>query len=862
MGTGPDVPEVPDEPEVSGGPDVPGVRKVPGSPENPAVRKAPGVREDPGVPENSGVPENPAVRKVPGVPEDSGVPENPGGPENPGVREVPGAPEGLGVPNGPGVRDAPDRPVARADASRTPSPRPHFTRAPRPGPGVGTPSASRPRRGAARPRRRAPRPRRRAPLALVVPALLGVALLLIPLLGVLARTSWSQLGTHLTSPETLTALRLSLLVSLGALGLSLLFGVPLAWLLARTDFPGKALVRSLVLLPMVLPPTVGGVALLLGFGRRGLLGPWLEDTFGIVLPFHTSGAVLAAAFVSMPFLVISLEGTLAGLRPGYEETAASLGASPLRVFRTVTLPLVAPGLVAGAALTWARALGEFGATITFAGNLPGTTQTLPLQVYLLLQDSPEAATSVSLLLLAIAMAVLIGLRGRWTGAAPDARTARSRSSAVTEEDVRDPAPGAREAEQSGEFTRWSEEAVEKGRGDLTGQGAGKRALAEPRPRPGEGPASTTSDEDLASGEARDTTEEAHDPTPTYALHASLSGYTHLDLDAEPGTTIAVVGRNGAGKTTLLRALLGLTPRAHAELRLGADDVTALPPHRRGVAWVPQDGALFPHLSALANTAFGLRAHGVPRAEARRTARAHLDRLGVGHLAHRRPAQLSGGQAQRVALARALAVHPRLLLLDEPLAALDQTTRAQVRHALRRHLDGFGGVCLLVTHDPVEAVSLADRVLVLDGGRTVQDAPPAEVARRPRSAWVARMLGRIAWPGTLTPDGLAPEGGGHLVVAPPADAPAPPPGTPGLAVIAPESVALHPSRPSGSPRNTYACTVTEITALGSRLRVLLAGPDCPALIAEITPEAAADLALREGTPVWASVKATDITLVPL
>nr|WP_203606383.1 ABC transporter permease [Streptomyces sp. SID11385] len=719
-------------------------------------------------------------------------------------------------------------------------------------------------RSAPRPARRVRSARRRAPFALVVPALLGVALLLIPLLGVLARTSWSQLGTHLTSPETLTALRLSLLVSLGALGLSLLFGVPLAWLLARTDFPGKALVRSLVLLPMVLPPTVGGVALLLGFGRRGLLGPWLEDTFGIVLPFHTSGAVLAAAFVSMPFLVISLEGTLAGLRPGYEETAASLGASPLRVFRTVTLPLVAPGLAAGAALTWARALGEFGATITFAGNLPGTTQTLPLQVYLLLQDSPEAATSVSLLLLAIAMAVLIGLRGRWTGAAPGDRAARSRSTAVTEEDVPDPAPGARKAEQSGDFTRWSEESVERGGDDLRGQGAGKRSLAAARPRRrlGEGSASTAIDEDLAPGEAHDTTEEAHDPLPTYALHATLSGYTNLDLDADPGTTVAVVGRNGAGKTTLLRALLGLTPRAHAELRLGADDVTALPPHRRGVAWVPQDGALFPHLSALANTAYGLRAHGVPRAEARRVARVHLDRLGVGHLAHRRPAQLSGGQAQRVALARALAVRPRLLLLDEPLAALDQTTRAQVRHALRRHLDGFGGVCLLVTHDPVEAVSLADRVLVLDAGRTVQDAPPAEVARRPRSAWVARMLGRNAWPGVLTPDGLAPEAGGHLVVAPPADAPAPPVGTPALAVIAPESVALHPSRPTGSPRNTYACTVTEITALGSRLRVLLTGADCPALVAEITPEAAADLALREGTPVWASVKATDITLVAL
>ncbi|EXU85015.1 MULTISPECIES: ABC transporter permease, partial [Streptomyces] len=267
-------------------------------------------------------------------------------------------------------------------------------------------------------------PGARTPAALAVPALLAVAFLLMPLLGILARTSWGDLGTHLTSPGVLEALRLSLLVSCWALGLSLLLGVPLAWLLARVDFPGKVLVRSLVLLPMVLPPTVGGVALLLGFGRRGLIGPWLENTFGIVLPFHTSGAVIAATFVAMPFLVISLEGTLAGLRPSYEETAASLGASPVRVFCTVTLPMVAPGLAAGAALTWARALGEFGATITFAGNLPGTTQTLPLQVYLLLQDSPEAATSVSLLLLVIAMAVLVCLRGRWTGGPAD-RAARA-----------------------------------------------------------------------------------------------------------------------------------------------------------------------------------------------------------------------------------------------------------------------------------------------------------------------------------------------------------------------------------------------------------------------------------------------------
>lgn len=639
----------------------------------------------------------------------------------------------------------------------------------------------------------------RTPIALAIPALLAIAFLVLPLLGILARTEWGELGTHLTGEGTTQALKLSLVVSFWALALSLLLGVPLAWLLARVDFPGKAVVRSLVLLPMVLPPTVGGVALLLAFGRRGLLGPWLEDTFGITLPFHTSGAVIAATFVSMPFLVISLEGALGGLRPRYEETAASLGASPVRVFRTVTLPMVAPGLIAGAALTWARALGEFGATITFAGNLPGSTQTLPLQVYLLLQDSPEAATSVSLLLLAIAMAVLVALRGRWMGAPGNRREGRHER--LPDEAAAPALPEAASAETP--------------------------AVGAPSP-----------------------------PPERWSLHAEVSGFNRLTLDADPGTTIAVVGPNGAGKTTLLRALLGLTPRAHAELRLGGTDVTGLPPHRRHVAWVPQDGALFPHMSALANTAYGPRALGVPRAEARRRAQEWLDRLGVGHLAHRRPAQVSGGQAQRVALARALAARPRLLLLDEPLAALDQTTRAHVRHTLRTHLDTFGGVCLIVTHDPVEAVSLADRVLVLDQGLALQDEAPAEVTRHPRSPWVARMLGRNAWPGTAGPEGLALPGGGTLVIADPL-----PPGTEALAIIAPEAVSVHRDRPTGSPRNVWPGTVREITTSGSRLRLLITSPQAPDLVAEITPQAAAELGLVDGTRVWTSVKATEVTVVP-
>ncbi|MGW1652457.1 ABC transporter permease [Streptomyces atratus] len=645
-------------------------------------------------------------------------------------------------------------------------------------------------------RSRTPGPR--TPVALAIPALLAVAFLMLPLIGILARTSWGDLGSHLTSPGTTQALKLSLLVSAWALGLSLILGVPLAWLLARVDFPGKAFVRSLVLLPMVLPPTVGGVALLMAFGRRGLVGPWLENTFGITLPFHTSGAVLAATFVAMPFLIISLEGALGGLHPRYEETAASLGASPVRVFFTITLPMVAPGLAAGAALTWARALGEFGATITFAGNLPGTTQTLPLQVYLLLQDNPEAATSVSLLLLAIAMVVLIALRGRWTGTPSTAATA--------------PRPRGEEADPG---------------------------------RPADAPT------------ARPVHTDPEAPQQGWPLRAEVTGFNQLTLDAEPGTTIAVVGPNGAGKTTLLRALLGLTPRAHAALRLGDLDVSSLPPHHRGVAWVPQDGALFPHLSALANTAYGLRARGVPRAEARRSAQKWLARLGVGHLAARKPAEVSGGQAQRVALARALATRPRLLLLDEPLAALDQTTRAHVRHTLRTHLDTFGGVCLIVTHDPVEAISLADRVLVLEDGRTLQDAPPSEVTRHPRSPWVARMMGRNAWPGTSAEDGLLFPGGGRLLIADPLPA-----GTPALAVIAPEAVSVHRDKPGGSPRNIWPGTVREITASGSRLRILITSPKAPDLVAEITPQAAAELGLADGVPVWTSIKATEATIVPL
>jgi molybdate transport system permease protein len=254
----------------------------------------------------------------------------------------------------------------------------------------------------------------RPPWILVLPALLGVAFLVLPMAGLLVRAPWSTMGSRLTDPGVLAALWLSLSTSTAATAVSLVLGVPLAWLLARTDFPGRRLVRALVTVPLVMPPVVGGVALLLVLGRNGMLGRYLDAWFGITLPFTPAAVVLAQVFVAMPFLVISVEGALRGADRRYEEAAATLGASRAAVFARVTLPMVLPGIAAGAVLCWSRALGEFGATITFAGNFPGTTQTMPLAVYVAMQRDPEAAIVLSLILLAVCLAVLATLRERWT----------------------------------------------------------------------------------------------------------------------------------------------------------------------------------------------------------------------------------------------------------------------------------------------------------------------------------------------------------------------------------------------------------------------------------------------------------------
>lgn len=256
-------------------------------------------------------------------------------------------------------------------------------------------------------------PPRPTPRPIAVPAAIAVALLALPIVGLLQRAPWSSIVDRLTSTEILDAIRVSLIVSISAAALCVILGLPLAWVLARQEGAGIAVLRVLVLLPMVLPPVVGGTALLFALGRRGLFGEWLDRWFGITLPFTTAGAVVAATFVALPFFVTTVESALRDDGPRLDEAAAAAGASPWQTFVHVTLPGLRPAIAAGVALSWARALGEFGATITFAGSLGGRTRTLPVETFLALEQDPETAIAVSVLLLLISLSVLAVLRGRW-----------------------------------------------------------------------------------------------------------------------------------------------------------------------------------------------------------------------------------------------------------------------------------------------------------------------------------------------------------------------------------------------------------------------------------------------------------------
>jgi molybdate transport system ATP-binding protein len=336
----------------------------------------------------------------------------------------------------------------------------------------------------------------------------------------------------------------------------------------------------------------------------------------------------------------------------------------------------------------------------------------------------------------------------------------------------------------------------------------------------------------------------------------------LDLDialvVDEGEVVALLGPNGAGKTTLLRAVAGLVPFRSGYVRLDGkvleDTATGqyVPTERRPIGFVFQDYLLFPHLSVQENVAFGLRSRGVSRQAAAENAVEWLDRVGLRSYASSKPAELSGGQRQRVALARALAPHPRLLLLDEPLAALDVTTRAEVRRDLKRHLDSFEGVRLVVTHDPLEAVALADRLIVMEHGHLVQTGTASEVTEHPRSQYVADLVGVNLLRGEAD-HGSIKLSGGQMIAAAGAEL------GDVFAVVHPRAVALHRTHPEGSPRNVWQGRATSIELLGNRVRVRI-DSEVP-LVAEVTPAALRELKLVEGGEVWLSFKATDVAVYP-
>ena len=330
----------------------------------------------------------------------------------------------------------------------------------------------------------------------------------------------------------------------------------------------------------------------------------------------------------------------------------------------------------------------------------------------------------------------------------------------------------------------------------------------------------------------------------------------VELEVADAEVVALLGPNGAGKTTALRAIAGLLPIDDGRITLDGrvlDDPVAqtfVTTAERPIGVVFQDYLLFPRMSALDNVAFGLRARGTPRTEARARAGEWLDRVGLSDQAHAKPRALSGGQAQRVALARALATEPRVLLLDEPLAALDARSRLHVRAELRRHLASFGGARLLVTHDPVDAVVLADRLVVIEAGRVAQSGTTADVTRHPRSRYVADLVGVNLLEGSAADSHTVRlPGGAELVLADPL------PGPDVAVALRPQAIALHRDRPEGSPRNCWPATVTDLEPDRDRVRVQLGGP--LAVAAEVTPGAVAELGLAPGTSVWASVKAVDL-----
>ena len=656
---------------------------------------------------------------------------------------------------------------------------------------------------------------------------LALCFLLLPLAFMLGRVNWATLGATLATPEAASALGLSMRTCLMALGVDLLLGVPAALVLSRS-WRGVRAARILVALPLSLPPVVAGIALLAAFGRRSTLGALLSGA-GLDIAFTTTAVVIAQVFVSLPFLIVTLESALRAREQGLDEMASSLGASPSRVFWQITLPTVLPGLGRGAALALARCLGEFGATLTFAGSMQGVTRTMPLQIYLARESDADLALALGVVLLGVAAAVVALTETPWGRLASLIRSTRPGRAA---------APGAPSALSSEASTALA--------GDV-GEGADVRVAGTIAER----------------------------------------GW-NVDAALRPGLVTAVVGHNGAGKSTLAQVIAGTLRLDQGSARIGErvvdDDATFVPARRRGVAMVSQAPRIFTHMSVLANVAFPLRVRGVGRAEARAAALEQLRAVGIDDLAHKRASDLSGGQAARVAIARALVFRPEVLILDEPTAALDVEATAQVSSVLRQRLTGAGITTLLVSHDIAEVLALASHMIVMGDGRVVEEGEPARVLASPSSVFAARLAGLNIlsgpivtrpgmvgvsvgegelWAADLSGFDSADAGRVDAVAGDAADDVASGGSGQGGRValtFPPEAVALSREESHASPRSVLPGVVAGIDVNGSLVSVRVTLAEGVSVTARVTASAWADLDLGVGDPLWASVKATQVRAI--
>ena len=634
---------------------------------------------------------------------------------------------------------------------------------------------------------------------------LALCFLVLPLAFMLGRVNWATLGATLATPEAAAALGLSMRTCVMALGVDLLLGVPAALVLSRS-WRGVRAARILVALPLSLPPVVAGIALLAAFGRRSTLGAFLSGA-GLDIAFTTTAVVIAQVFVSLPFLIVTLESALRAREQGLDEMASSLGASPTRVFWQITLPTVLPGLGRGAALALARCLGEFGATLTFAGSMQGVTRTMPLQIYLARESDADLALALGIVLLGVAAAVVALTETPWGRLASLLRSTRSGLVA---------------------------------------------APADPSARSPEAPAAL-------AGEAGESV------AVRVAGTVAARGW---DVDAElrPGLVTAVVGHNGAGKSTLAQVIAGTLRLDSGTVSIGErvvdDAATFVPARRRGVAMVSQAPRIFTHMSVAANVAFPLRVRGVGRAEARAAALEQLRAVGIADLANKRASDLSGGQAARVAIARALVFRPEVLILDEPTAALDVEATAQVSAVLRERLAGSGITTLLVSHDIAEVLSLASHMIVMGEGRIVEEGEPARVLASPASVFAARLAGLniVSGPPVARPGMVGVRvGDGALWAA--SDSVAPGEESARVALtFPPEAVALSREEAHASPRSVLPGVVAGIDVDGSLVSVHVALAQGVSVTARVTAAAWSDLGLGVGDRLWASVKATQVRAI--